>query len=69
MEKYFINGALQRKIPGPCGTHWRSRKNPLSIDNVAAMVAGQIRQLASMEEETAELFQQLAKKMLNQTGE
>ena len=40
------------------------KQNPLSIDDVAAMVAGQIGQLAPMDEETADLFKQLAKKMM-----
>ena len=44
------------------------KQNPLSIDDVAAMVAGQIGQLAPMDKETADLFQQLAKKMIEQTG-
>ncbi|EPF3083922.1 MULTISPECIES: hypothetical protein [Campylobacter] len=39
-------------------------QNPLSIDDVAAMVAGQIGQLTPMDEETADLFKQLAKKMM-----
>ena len=34
------------------------------IDDVAAMVAGQIGQLTPMDEETADLFKQLAKKMM-----
>ena len=38
------------------------KQNPLSIDDVTAMVAGQIGQLAPMDEETADLFKQLAKK-------
>ena len=44
------------------------KQNPLSIDDVAAMVAGQIGQLAPMDNETADLFQQLAKKMIEQVG-
>ena len=40
------------------------KQNPLSIDDVAAMVAGQIGQLTPMDEETADLFKQLAKKMM-----
>ena len=44
------------------------KQNPLSIDDVAAMVAGQIGQIAPMDEETANLFQQLTKKMLEQAG-
>ena len=44
------------------------KQNPLSIDDVTAMIAGQIGQLVPMDEETADLFQQLAKKMIEQTG-
>ena len=42
------------------------KQNPLSIDDVAAMIAGQIGQLAPMDEETADLFQRLVKKMIEQ---
>ena len=44
------------------------KQNPLSIDDVTAMIAGQIGQLAPMDEETADLLQKLAKKMLEQAG-
>ena len=44
------------------------KQKPLSIDDVAAMVAGQIGQLAPMDEETVEMFQQFAKKMIEQVG-
>ena len=44
------------------------KQNPLSVDDVTAMIAGQIGQLAPMDKETADLFQQLAKKMMEQTG-
>ena len=40
------------------------KQNPLSIDDVTAMIAGQIGQLAPMDEETANLFQQLIKKII-----
>ena len=40
--------------------------NPLSVDDVTAMVAGQIGQFIPMDEETFEQFQQLAKKMTGQ---
>ena len=40
------------------------KQNPLSIDDVTAMIAGQIGQLTPMDEETADLFKQLAKKMM-----
>ena len=43
------------------------KQNLLSIDDVTAMVAGQIGQLAPMDEEAADLFQKLAKKMMEQT--
>ena len=42
------------------------KQNPLSIDDVTAMIAGQIGQLAPMDEETADLFQRLVKKMIEQ---
>ena len=45
------------------------KKNPLSIDDVTAMIAGQIGQLAPMDKETVEMFQQLAKRMIEQTGQ
>ena len=44
------------------------KQKPLSIDDVTAMIAGQIGQLTPMDEETADLFQKLAKKMLGQAG-
>ena len=42
------------------------KQEPLSMDNVTAMIAGQIGQLLPMDEETAGQFQQLAKKMMVQ---
>ena len=44
------------------------KQKPLSIDDVTAMIAGQIGQLTPMDEETADLFQQLAKRIIEQTG-
>ena len=44
------------------------KQNSLSVDDVTAMIAGQIGQLAPMDEEVADLFQQLAKKMMGQAG-
>ena len=41
-------------------------KHRLSVDDVTAMVAGQIGQLAPMDEETSDLFQKLAKKLIEQ---
>ena len=41
-------------------------QNPLSVDDITAMIAGQIGQLAPMDAEAADLFQQLAKKMIEQ---
>lgn len=43
-------------------------QEPLTMDDVTAMIAGQIGQLVPMDEETAEQFQQLAKKMMEQVG-
>ena len=45
------------------------KQTPLSVDDVTAMIAGQIGQLAPMDKETADLFQQLAKKMIEHAGE
>ena len=42
--------------------------NDYTIDDVTKMVAGQIGQLAPMDEEATDLFQQLAKKLIEQTG-
>lgn len=44
------------------------KQSQLSIDEVTAMVAGQIGQFAPMDEEAADLFQKLAKKMIEQAG-
>ena len=44
------------------------KQNPLSIDDVTAMIAGQIGQLTPMDKETVEMFQQFAKKMIEQAG-
>ena len=40
------------------------KQNPLSIDDAAGMGAGQIGQLAPLDEETVKMFQQSAKKMM-----
>ena len=44
------------------------KQKPLSIDDVTAMIAGQIGQLAPMDEETVEMFEQFAKKVIEQSG-
>lgn len=44
------------------------QQEPPSMDDVAAMIAGQIGQFVPMDEETAEQFRQLAKKMMGQAG-
>ena len=44
------------------------KQKPLSIDDVMAMIAGQIGQLAPMDKETVEMFQQFAKKVIEQAG-
>lgn len=41
----------------------------LSMDDVTAMIAGQIGKFLPMDEETAEQFRQLAKRMMEQVGE
>ena len=42
------------------------KQEPLSMDDVTAMIAGQIGQLLPMDEETTKQFQVLAKKMMEQ---
>ena len=42
------------------------KRKPISVDDVTAMIIGQIGKLAPMDKETAALFQQLAKKMIEQ---
>ena len=44
------------------------QQEPPSMDDVAAMIAGQIGQFVPMNEETAEQFRQLAKKVMEQAG-
>lgn len=44
------------------------KQKPISVDEVTAMITGQIGQLAPMDEEAADLFQKLAKKMIEQAG-
>ena len=44
------------------------QQEPVTMDDVAVMVAGQLGQLVPMDEETAEQFRQLAKKMMEQVG-
>ena len=46
----------------------KQKQNTISVDDVTAMIAGQIGQLAPMDEETVDLFQQLAKKMIENVG-
>lgn len=43
------------------------KHNPIFIDDVTAMVAEQIGEFEPMDEETTDLFQELAKKMIEQT--
>ncbi|EAI3366690.1 hypothetical protein CO471_09410 [Campylobacter jejuni] len=73
-HKYITYTDLAREQPGEAVTAAmfqamrdalaEQKQKPLSIDDVAAMVAGQIGQLTPMDEETADLFKQLAKKMM-----
>ena len=44
------------------------QQEPVTMDDVAGMVAGQLGQFVPMDEETAEQFRQLAKKMMEQAG-
>ena len=44
------------------------QQEPVSMDDVTGIIAGQIGQLIPMDEETAEQFRQLAKKMMEQAG-
>ena len=44
------------------------KQEPLSIDDVTAMIAGQIGQLLPMDEETSDQFQQLMKKIMGQAN-
>ena len=44
------------------------QQEPITMDDVAGMIAGQIGQFVPMDEETAEQFRQLAKKMMEQAG-
>ena len=44
------------------------KEEPLSMDDVTAMIAGQIGKFLPMDEETAEQFRQLAKRRMEQVG-
>ena len=44
------------------------QQEPMTMDDVAGMIVGQLGQLVPMDEETAEQFRQLAKKMMEQAG-
>lgn len=44
------------------------QREPVTMDDVAGMVVGQLGQFVPMDEETAEQFRQLAKKMMEQAG-
>ena len=44
------------------------KRESLSMDDVTAMITGQIGQLVPMDKETADLFQQLAKRMIERAG-
>ena len=45
------------------------KQEPLPMDDVTAMIAGQIGKLLPMDEETTKQFQVLAKKMMEQAGD
>lgn len=44
------------------------QQEPVTMDDVAGMITSQLGQLVPMDEETAEQFRQLAKKMMEQAG-
>lgn len=44
------------------------QREPVTMDDVAGMVVGQLGQFVPMDKETAEQFRQLAKKMMEQAG-
>ena len=44
------------------------QQEPVTMDDVAGIVAGQFGQFVPMDEETAEQFRQLATKMVEQAG-
>ena len=77
LARTCYNGSGHREQPGEAVTAAmfqamrdalaEQKQKPLSIDDVTAMIAGQIGQLAPMDEEAADLFQKLAKKMMEQT--
>ena len=46
----------------------QQKQEPLSMDDVTAMIAGQIGQILPMDEEATKQFQALAKKMMEQAG-
>lgn len=46
----------------------RQQQETVSMDDVVGIIVGQIGQFIPMDEETAEQFQQLAKKMMEQAG-
>lgn len=68
MSVYCLMAFLSVKEDIMRDTLAEQKQSPLSVDDVTAMVAGQIGQLAPMDKETADLFQQLMKKMIEQAG-
>lgn len=63
---YGVTAAMFQTIQETMKDH---QQEPLSIDDVTAMIAGQIGQLLPMDEETIKQFQTLAKKMMEQAEE
>lgn len=63
---YGVTAAMFQTIQETMKDH---QQEPLSIDDVAAMIAGQIGQLLPMDEETIKQFQTLAKKTMEQAEE
>lgn len=64
----MATASLSELIKGHPEHRAEQKQSPFSVDDVTAMVAGQIGQLVPMDKETADLFQQLMKKMIEQAG-
>ena len=63
---YGVTAAMFQTMQETMKDH---QQEPLSIDDVTAMIAGQIGQLLPMDEEPIKQFQTLAKKMMEQAEE
>ena len=74
MKKDMGSGELPREVATAAmlqtmrDTLAEQQREPVTMDDVAGMVVGQLGQFVPMDEETAEQFRQLAKKMMEQAG-